>query len=140
MRSCLERAAASQRWIRCRPHPLPRRGQHPITVSFLFVLFRVISWIACYAPRKAIHEITRNNTNEEPWQIRVLTQSLPRGGTDSLTSAPNPLSKKQDVNNLLRSGGPPRIYLDRFLDDGVGLPYFSCTFIKTGSVRVAPGR
>jgi len=25
-----------------------------ITVSFLFVLFRVIWWIACYAPRKAI--------------------------------------------------------------------------------------
>jgi hypothetical protein len=26
----------------------------------------VISWIACYARRKAIHEITRNNTNEVP--------------------------------------------------------------------------
>src|SRR5262245_3599867 len=29
-----------------------------ITVRFLFLLFRVISWIACYAPRKAIPEIT----------------------------------------------------------------------------------
>jgi len=27
----------------------------------LFVLVRVISWIACYAPRKVIHEITRTN-------------------------------------------------------------------------------
>ena len=46
-----------------------------ITVSFFFVFVRVISWIVCYAPRKAIHEITRTNTNEVPRQIRVLTQS-----------------------------------------------------------------
>jgi len=30
----------------------------PYYRKFLFVLLRVISWIACYAPRKAIHEIT----------------------------------------------------------------------------------
>jgi hypothetical protein len=52
-----------------------KAAPYRITVSFLFVLFRVISWIARYAPRKAIHEITRNNTNEVPRQIRVLTQS-----------------------------------------------------------------
>jgi len=46
-------------------------------LSFLFVLFRVISWIACYAPRKVIHEITRNNTNEIPKQLEFLTQSRP---------------------------------------------------------------
>jgi len=51
-----------------------------ITVTFLFVLFRVISWTACYAPRKAIHEITRNNTNELQGKFRVLTQSLSVGG------------------------------------------------------------
>jgi hypothetical protein len=31
----------------------------------------VISWIGCYAPRKAVPEITRNNTNNIPRQIRV---------------------------------------------------------------------
>ena len=37
-------------------HPLPRLCQTRITASFLFVLVRVISWIACYAPRKVIHK------------------------------------------------------------------------------------
>ena len=67
--------------------PIQTVSKTRITVSFLFVLFRVISRIACYALRKAIHEITRKNTNEVPRQIRVLTQSLPRGGSDSLTTA-----------------------------------------------------
>jgi hypothetical protein len=40
-------------------------------VSFLSVLFRVISWIAYYAPTKAIHEITRTNTNEV-WPVAAL--------------------------------------------------------------------
>src|SRR4030095_5640097 len=51
-----------------------------ITVSFLFVLFRVISWIACYAPRKRVHEITRNHTNEVSSQIRVFDTVSAVGG------------------------------------------------------------
>ena len=42
-----------------------------LPVSFLFVLVRVISWIARDAPQKAINEITRTNTNEIPRQIRI---------------------------------------------------------------------
>ena len=76
-----------QRWIRCRPTRYRDCVKTRITASFLFVLLRVFSWIACCAPRKAIHEISRNHTNEVPRQIRVLAQSLPRGGTDSVTTA-----------------------------------------------------
>src|SRR6185436_9185943 len=49
------------------------------SVSF-FVFIRVISWIGCYAATKAIHEITRMNTNEVPRQIRVLKESLSKEG------------------------------------------------------------
>jgi len=50
------------------------------------VLFRVISWIAFNVTRKAIHEITRNNTNEVPnvpryraWDSRLFVQAtVPR--------------------------------------------------------------
>jgi hypothetical protein len=51
------------------------RGAHGASL----LLVRVISWIACYAQRKAIHEITRTNTNGVPTQNRVLTQSLQPG-------------------------------------------------------------
>jgi hypothetical protein len=46
------------------------------------VLFRVISSIACYAPRKAILEITRNNTNEVPVStLSGILKFLSKAGT-----------------------------------------------------------
>jgi len=50
------KADAAQNNIFEAANPTNARGclKTRITVSFLFVLFRVIWWIACYAPRKAI--------------------------------------------------------------------------------------